>query len=119
MPPQALVVYPRSQSPPLAALNRSQLLASVAPLSKLATVLDAFLTRANSALLETSLEEAREATAKAFLGPLVLLARRGLIEGVYSSDVGDVSPSEALLMERWVPIDDSETGWQHVHINMA
>ena len=38
---------------------------------------------------------------------------------MYSSDVRDVLPSEALLMERWVPIDDSETGWQHVHINMA
>jgi hypothetical protein len=57
MPQQALVVYPRSQSSPLAALNRPRLLAPVAPLRKLATALDAFLTRATGALLEGSLEE--------------------------------------------------------------
>jgi hypothetical protein len=101
MPSQALVrvVYPRSQSLPLAVLNRPRLLAPVEPLRELATALDVFLTRATGALLGASLEEAREATAaKAFLGLLVLLVllvRRGLIEGVYGSDVGDESPSEA------------------------
>ena len=97
-PPQALVVYPRSQLSPLASLDRPRLLAPVAPLGKLATALDAFLTKAAQAgtLLEASLEELREATEKAFLGLLVPLVRRGLIEGVYGSDVSGVSPSEAL-----------------------
>ena len=40
--------------------------APVAPLRKLATTPDAFLTRATGALLEASLEEALEATTKAF-----------------------------------------------------
>ena len=52
-------------------------------------------------------------------GAIGAVGEEGLIEGVSSSDVRGVLPSEALLMERWVPIDDSETGWQHVHINMA
>ena len=68
----------------------------------LAGALDASLAKAAGAPLEASREEAR-LTAKAFV-PLV---RRGLIEGVYGSDISDVPPSKALqeMMEKrgsWV-----------------
>ena len=71
-------------------------------------------------LLEASLEEARETTAKAFQGLLVPLMRRGLIEGVYGSDGSDVSPSEVLLMADGKDgVRSTRLGlndWQHFHI---
>jgi hypothetical protein len=90
----------------LAALNGLRLLAPVALLGDLANALDASLARGAGALLEAPREEARGA-AKAFVRLLVPFVRRGLIEGVYGSDLGDVPPNEALreMMEKmgsWV-----------------
>ena len=109
VPPQALVVYPPVAvlaNALLAALNGLRLLAPVALLGDLANALDASLARAAGALLEAPREEARGA-AKAFVLLLVPFVRRGLIEGVYGSDLGDVPPNEALreMMEKmgsWV-----------------
>jgi len=104
VPPQALVVYPPVAvlaNALLAALNGLRLLAPVALLGDLANALDASLARAAGALLEAPREEARGA-AKAFVRLLVPFVRRGLIEGVYGSDLGDVPPNEALreMMEK-------------------
>ena len=109
MPPQALVVYPPVAvlaNALLAALNGLRLLAPVALLGDLANALDASLARAAGALLGAPREEAREA-AKAFVRLLVPFVRRGLIEGVYGSDLGNVPPNDALreMMEKmgsWV-----------------
>jgi hypothetical protein len=72
----------------LAALNGLWLLAPVALLDDLASALEVALAKAAGALLEGPLEEARGA-GKAFV-------RRGLNEGVYRSDIGDVPPGEVL-----------------------
>jgi hypothetical protein len=99
MPPQALVVYPpvaTLANALLAALNGLRLLAPVALLRDLARALDAALVvAAGTLLLEAPKEEARGA-AEAFVRLLVPFVRRGLIEGVYGSNIGDVPPSEAL-----------------------
>jgi len=113
MPPQALVVYPPVAvltNMLLAALNGLRLLAPVALLGDLASALDAALAEAAGALLEAPREEARGA-AKAFLRLLVPFVRRGLIEGVYGSDISDVPPGEVLqeMLEKigsWV--DEAE-----------
>lgn len=98
MPPQALVVYPpiaTLTNALLAALNGLRLLAPVALLGDLADALDASLARAFGTLLDAPWVDARDA-ATAFLRLLVPFVRKGLIEGVYGSSVGDVPPSEAL-----------------------
>ena len=98
MPPQALVVYPPVAvlaNALLAALNGLWLLAPVALLGDLASALDVALAEAAGALLEGPREEARGA-GKAFVKLLVPFVKRGLIEGVYGSDVGDVPPGEVL-----------------------
>jgi len=98
MPPQALVVYAPVAvlaNALLAALNGLRLLAPVALLGDLASALDASLAKAAGTLLEAPPEEARGA-AKAFVRLLVPFMRRGLIEGVYGSDISNVPPSEAL-----------------------
>ncbi|KAF8492958.1 Dor1-domain-containing protein [Russula emetica] len=91
MPPQALAVYPPIAilaNALLAALNGLRLLAPVALLGDLANALDASLAKAFGTLLEAPRVEAREA-ATAFLRLLVPFVRKGLIEGVYGSSVGD------------------------------
>jgi len=93
MPPQALAVYPPIAI--LAALNGFRLLAPVALLGDLANVLDASLAKAFGTLLEAPRLEALEA-ATALLVPFV---RKGLIEGVYGSSVGDVRPARSC--RRW------------------
>ncbi|KAN0109625.1 Dor1 domain containing protein [Russula decolorans] len=98
MPPQALAVYPpiaMLANALLAALNGLRLLAPVALLGDLANALDASLAKALGTLLEAPRVEARDA-ATAFLRLLVPFVRKGLIEGVYGSSVGDVPPSEEL-----------------------
>ena len=98
MPPQALVVYTPVAvlaNALLAALNGLRLLAPVALLGDLASTLDASLAKAAGTLLEAPREEAQGA-AKAFVRLLVPFVRRGLIEGVYGSDISKVPPSEAL-----------------------
>ena len=98
MPPQALVAYTPVAvlaNALLAALNGLRLLAPVALLGDLAGALDASLAKAAGTLLEAPREEARGA-AKAFVRLLVPFVRRGLIEGVYGSDISKVPPSEAL-----------------------
>ena len=113
MPPQALVVYTPVAvlaNAFLAALNGLRLLAPVALVGDLASALDGSLGKAAGTLLEAPREEARGA-AKAFVRLLVPFVRRGLIEGVYGSDISDVPPSEALqdMMQRigsWV--DEAE-----------
>jgi conserved oligomeric Golgi complex subunit 8 len=115
MPPQALVVYPPVAvfaNALLAALNGLRLLAPVALLGDLASALDAALAKGAGTLLEAPREEALGA-AKAFLKLLVPFVRRGLIEGVYGSDICDVPPSEALqeLLEKigsWVDSGDAK-----------
>jgi hypothetical protein len=114
MPPQALVVYPPVAvltNGLLAALNGLRLLAPAALLGDLANVLDASLAKASGTLLEAPRVDARGA-ATAFLRLLVPFVRKGLIEGVYGSSVGDVPPSEALqeMMEKMsVWISEAET----------
>ena len=108
MPTLALVVYPRVAV--LAAPNGLRLLAPVALLGDLASALDASLTKAASTLLEAARGEVRGA-AKAFVRLLVPFVRRGLIEGVFGSDISSVPPSEALediiqRMSLWV--DEAE-----------
>ena len=108
MPPQALVVYPpiaMLANALLAALYGLRLLAPAALLGDLASALNASLVKAFGTLLEAPREAQGAATA--FLRVLVPFVRKGLIEGVYGSRVGDVPPSEALqeMMERmsvWV-----------------
>ena len=98
MPPQALVVYPPIAilaNALLATLNDLRLLAPAALLGDLANALDASLAKAFGTLLEAPRVEERHAAA-AFLRLLVPFLRKGLIEGVYSSSVGDVPPSEEL-----------------------
>jgi hypothetical protein len=98
MPPQALAVYPPIAilaNALLAALNGLRLLAPTALLGDLANALDASLAKAFGTLLEAPRVEARDA-ATAFLRLLVPFVRKGLIEGVYGSSVGDVPPSEEL-----------------------
>lgn len=113
MPPQALVVYPPVAvlaNALLAALNGLRLLAPVALLGDLASALDAALAKAAGTLLEAPREEARGA-ANAFLRLLMPFVRRGLIEGVYRSDISEVPPGEVLqeMLEKigsWV--DEAE-----------
>jgi len=98
MPPQALVAYTPVAvlaNALLAALNGLRLLAPVAVLVDLASALDASLAKAAGTLLGAPREEARGA-GKAFVRLLVPFVRRGLIEGVYGSDISKVPPSEAL-----------------------
>ncbi|KAF8494139.1 hypothetical protein F5888DRAFT_1848287 [Russula emetica] len=102
MPPQALAVYPPIAiltNALLAALNGFRLLIrkSVTLLGDLANVLDASLAKAFGTLLEAPRLEAREA-ATALLVPFV---RKGLIEGVYGSSVGDIYSSHIPNMHRY------------------
>jgi len=114
MPPQALVVYPPIAvlaNALLAALNGLRLLAPAALLGDLANALDGSLAKASGTLLSAPRVEARGA-ATAFLRLLVPFVRKGLIEGVYGSSVGDVPPSEALqeMMEKMsVWVSEAET----------
>jgi hypothetical protein len=114
MPPQALVVYPPIAilaNALLAALNGLRLLAPAALLGDLAKALDASLSKAFGTLLEAPRDEARGA-AMAFLRLLVPFVRKGLIEGVYGSSVGNVPPSEALqgMIEKMrVWVSEAET----------
>jgi hypothetical protein len=114
MPPQALVVYPPIAilaNALLAALNGLRLLAPVALLGDLANALDASLAKAFGTLLEAPRVEARDA-ATAFLRLLVPFVRKGLIEGVYCSSVGDVPPSEELqekVEKMTVWVDEAES----------
>jgi len=114
MPPQALVVCPAIAvlANTLAALNGLSLLAPAALLGDLANALDASLAKAFGTLLEAPRVEARGA-ATAFWKLLVPFVRKGLIEGVYGSSVGDVPPSEALRemvekMDVWVNETESK-----------
>src|SRR6266436_2189829 len=115
MPPQALVVYPPIAilaNPLLAALNGLRLLAPAALLGDLADALDASLAKAFGMLLEAPRVEVRGA-ATASWQLLVPFVRKGLIEGVYGSSVGDVPPSEALQemvekMNVWVNETESK-----------
>ncbi len=98
LPPQALVVYPPIAilaNALLAALNGFRLLAPAALLGDLAKALDTSLAKAFGTLFEAPRVEARGA-ATAFLRLFVPFVRKGLIEGVYGSNIGDVPPSEAL-----------------------
>jgi len=124
MPPQALLSYPpiaTLANALLAALNGLRLLAPAALLFDLANALDASLAKALGTLLEagasrtttttttTTVEEEARGAAMAFWRLLVPFVRKGLIEGVYGSNVGDVPPSEALRemvekMNAWVDI---------------
>ncbi|KAI0262642.1 Dor1-like family-domain-containing protein [Russula aff. rugulosa BPL654] len=114
MPPQALVVYPPIAilaNALLAALNGLRLLAPTALLGDLANALDASLAKAFGTLLEAPRVEARDA-ATAFLRLLVPFVRKGLIEGVYGSSVGDVPPSEELqekVEKMTVWVDEAES----------
>ena len=82
-------------------MNGLRLLAPAALLGDLANALDASLAKAFGTLLEAPRMEARGA-ATAFLRLLVPFVRKGLIEGVYGSNVGDIPPSKALqeMMEK-------------------
>jgi hypothetical protein len=104
MPPQALVIYPpiaTLANALLAALNGLRLLAPAALLGDLAKVLDASLSTAFGTLLEAPRDEERGA-ATAFLRLLVPFVRKGLIEGVYGSSVGNVPPSGALHWQEMI-----------------
>ncbi len=115
LPPQALVVYPPITilaNALLAALNGLRLLAPAALLGDLADALDASLAKAFGMLLEAPRVEVRGA-ATASWQLLVPFVRKGLIEGVYGSSVGDVPPSEALQemvekMNVWVNETESK-----------
>jgi hypothetical protein len=66
-----------------------------AVLGDLAKALDTFLSKAFGTLLEAARDGARGA-ATAFLRLLVPFVRKGLIEGVNGSSIGNVPPSEVL-----------------------
>ena len=113
MPPQALAVYPPIAilaNALLAALNGLRLLAPVALLGDLANALDNSLAKALGTLLEAPRVEARDAAA-AFLRLLVPFVRKGLIEGVYGSSVGDVPPGgefQEMLEKMTVWVNEAE-----------
>jgi hypothetical protein len=106
IPPQELVFYPPIATLAnvlLAALNGLRLLAPAALLGDLTKALDASLSKAFGTLLEGPRDEAQGA-ATAFLRLLVPFVRKGLIEGVYGSRVGNMPPGEALqeILEKMI-----------------
>ncbi len=100
IPPQVLVVYPPIAilaNALLTALNGLRLLAPAALLGDLAKALDASLAKAfgTPRCSKHPRVEARRA-ATVFLLLLMPFVRKGLIEGVDGSSVGEAPPSEAL-----------------------